>query len=80
MRRINKLKKLYHEIDKDTKEDLNRFRMKKKCTCGFVILFLAFSIVLISDIYFQLLLAQMRIIQNLLKEMRYDLAQSLNLF
>ena len=50
VRRINKLKKLYHEIDKETKEDLNRFRMKKKCTCGFVILFLAFSIVLISDI------------------------------
>ena len=49
VRKINKLKKLYHEIDKETNEDLNKFRMNKKCTCGFVILFVAFSIVLLTD-------------------------------
>ena len=49
VRKINKLKKLYHEIDKETEEDLNRLNMNKKCTCGFVILFIAFSIVLLTD-------------------------------
>jgi hypothetical protein len=51
VRKINKLKKLYEEIDKETKEDINRLNMNKKCTCtcGFVILFIAFSIVLLTD-------------------------------
>ena len=49
VRKINKLKKLYHEIDKETKEDLKRLGMNKKCTCGFIILFVAFSIALITD-------------------------------
>ena len=49
VRKINKLKKLYEEIDKETNEDLARFRKNKKCTCGFVILFIAFSIVLLTD-------------------------------
>jgi hypothetical protein len=49
VRRINKLKKLYYGIDQETKEDSNRFRMNKKCSCGFVILFIAFSIVLVTD-------------------------------
>jgi len=49
VRKINKLKKLYHEIVKETKEDLDRFRKNKKCTCGFVILFIAFSMVLLTD-------------------------------
>ena len=54
VRRINKLKKLYHEIDKDTKEDLDRLRMNKKCTWVFVILFIAFSIALLSDFFLPL--------------------------
>lgn len=49
VRKINKLKKLYHKIDQETKENMNRFRMNKKCTCGFVILFIAFSIALLTD-------------------------------
>jgi len=54
VRKINKLKKLYDVINQETNEDLDRFRQKKKnkkcfCTCGFVILFIAFSIALITD-------------------------------
>ena len=49
VRKINKLKKLIHEINQETKEDLNRLNMNKKCTCRFVILFIAFSIALITD-------------------------------
>ncbi len=49
VRKINKLKKLYHEIVKERKEDSNRLIMNKKCTCGFVILFIAFSIIIITD-------------------------------
>ena len=49
VRKINKLKKLYHEIDKEKEEDSKRLSMNKKCTIKFVILFIAFSIVLITD-------------------------------
>jgi len=52
VRKLNKLKKLYKEIDKETKEDSNRLNMNKKCkncTCGYVILFIAFSMVLLTD-------------------------------
>lgn len=49
VRKINKLKKLYHEIAQETNEDLDRLKNKDKCTCGFIILFLAFSIALITD-------------------------------
>ena len=49
VRKLNKLKKLYKEINEETKEDINRLNMNKKCTCGFVILFIAFSIVLLTD-------------------------------
>jgi hypothetical protein len=49
VRKINKLKKLIHEINQETNEDLDRFKMNKKCTCRFVILFIAFSIALITD-------------------------------
>ena len=54
VRRINKLKKLYHEINQETNEDLNRLRINKKCTCRFVILFIAFSIALLTDIFLPL--------------------------
>jgi len=50
VRKINRLKKLYHKIDQETKEDKDRFKMNKKCTCEFVILFIAFSIALLTDI------------------------------
>ena len=49
VRKINKLKKLYHEIDKEKEEDSKRLNMNKKCSLKFVILFIAFSIVLITD-------------------------------
>jgi len=49
VRKINKLKKLYDVIKKETNEDSNRFRQNKKCSCRFVILFIAFSIVLLTD-------------------------------
>ena len=49
VRRIKKLKKLYHAIDQDTKHDLSMFKLEKSCSCKFVILFIAFSIVLITD-------------------------------
>ena len=47
VRKINKLKKLYYEIDKETKEDS---KMNKKCTCRVFILFVAFFIALTTDI------------------------------
>jgi hypothetical protein len=50
VRRINKLKKLYKEIDQENKKDLDRAKMNKKCTCGYVILFIVFSIALLTDI------------------------------
>ena len=46
VRKINKLKKLYKEIHEETNEDL---KTNKKCTCGFIILFVAFTIALITD-------------------------------
>ena len=49
VRKINKLKKLFHEIDKETNEDLNRLRINKYCSCRFVILFIAFIIALTTD-------------------------------
>ena len=52
VRKLNKLKKLYQEIDKETKEDSNRLNKNQKCkncTCGYVILFIAFSMVLLTD-------------------------------
>ena len=50
VRRIKKLKQLYHEITEETNVDLNRLRMNKKCSWRFVILFIAFSIALLTDI------------------------------
>jgi len=49
VRKINKLQKLYQEINKEKEKDSKRFNMNKKCTCGFVILFIAFSIIIITD-------------------------------
>ena len=49
VRKINKLKKLYHEIDKEKEEDSKRLNMNKKCSLKFVILFIAFSIIIITD-------------------------------
>ena len=49
VRRINKLKKLYHTINQETNEDLDRLKMNKKCTCEFVILFIVFSIAILTD-------------------------------
>ena len=51
VRRIDKLKKLYKEIDIEYNEDLNRLNMNKKCSFGYVILFIAFSIALLSDFF-----------------------------
>ena len=55
VRRINKLKKLYKEIDQENKKDLDRAKMNKKCTCGFVILFIVFSIALLTDFFLPLI-------------------------
>jgi len=53
VRKINKLKKLYDVIDKETKED----RYKKCfCTCRFVILFFVFSIALVTDFLLPIML------------------------
>jgi len=49
VRKINKLTKLYDAIEQETKEDSDRFRQNKKCSCKFVILFIAFSMVLLTD-------------------------------
>ena len=49
VRKINKLQKLYQEINQEKEKDSKRFNMNKKCTCGFVILFIAFIIVLVTD-------------------------------
>ena len=49
VRRIDKLKKLYNNMGEETREDLNRYQLNKKCSCKYVILFIAFSIVLLTD-------------------------------
>ena len=44
VRRIEKLKRVYREINKETKNI-----SKKNCTCGFIILFIAFGIAIVTD-------------------------------
>ena len=36
-------------MGEETREDLNRYQLNKKCSCKYVILFIAFSIVLLTD-------------------------------
>ena len=49
VRRIDKLKKLYKEIEKEKENDLENQRNNKKCTCGKIIHFLAFAMAVITD-------------------------------
>ena len=49
VRRIDKLKKLYKEIEKEKENDLKNQRNNKKCTCGTIILFFAFAMAVITD-------------------------------
>ena len=48
VRRINKLQKLYKEIEKEKNEDLIRLQ-NKKCSWYYIILFIAFGIAFITD-------------------------------
>ena len=45
VRRIDKLKKIYKEIEKEKNSASNEF----KCSCGIVILFIAFTIAIVTD-------------------------------
>ena len=49
VRRINKLKKLYEEIENEKDKDLERLNENKKCSWHFYILFIAFTIIIFTD-------------------------------
>jgi hypothetical protein len=50
VRRIEKLKQLNKEIKKESQDEINRVNVTKKCTLAYIIRFIAFIIVIVTDV------------------------------